>query len=121
MGRMAAGGLAVRLLRQLRRGALDGEQPLSRWSSFVAMPWCYRLPACLEYRLLPAQLYYTRRPSFLLPADGEPTLSQPANPQGRGPKKHLKRLAAPSSWMLDKLGGTYVSSFCYGTFEETDV
>jgi len=27
----------------------------------------------------------------------------------RGPKKHLKRLAAPSSWMLDKLGGTYAS------------
>jgi len=26
---------------------------------------------------------------------------------GRGPKKHLKRLAAPSSWMLDKLSGTY--------------
>jgi len=26
---------------------------------------------------------------------------------GRGPKKHLKRLAAPSSWMLDKLGGAY--------------
>lgn len=25
----------------------------------------------------------------------------------RGPKKHLKRLNAPSSWMLDKLGGTY--------------
>ncbi|KAJ3807076.1 ribosomal family S4e-domain-containing protein [Lentinula aff. lateritia] len=25
----------------------------------------------------------------------------------QGPKKHLKRLAAPSSWMLDKLGGTY--------------
>lgn len=25
----------------------------------------------------------------------------------RGPKKHLKRLAAPSSWMLDKLAGTY--------------
>jgi len=25
----------------------------------------------------------------------------------RGPKKHLKRLAAPSAWMLDKLGGTY--------------
>jgi len=25
----------------------------------------------------------------------------------RGPKKHLKRLAAPSSWMLDKLSGTY--------------
>jgi small subunit ribosomal protein S4e len=25
----------------------------------------------------------------------------------RGPKKHLKRLAAPSSWMLDKMGGIY--------------
>ncbi|KAG9307204.1 hypothetical protein G9A89_017032 [Geosiphon pyriformis] len=25
----------------------------------------------------------------------------------RGPKKHLKRLAAPSHWMLDKLTGTY--------------
>ncbi|KIY68866.1 ribosomal protein S4e [Cylindrobasidium torrendii FP15055 ss-10] len=25
----------------------------------------------------------------------------------RGPKKHLKRLAAPSSWMLDKLSGVY--------------
>ncbi len=29
--------------------------------------------------------------------------------QGRGPKKHLKRLAAPKHWMLDKLSGTYVS------------
>jgi small subunit ribosomal protein S4e len=25
----------------------------------------------------------------------------------RGPRKHLKRLAAPSHWMLDKLGGTW--------------
>jgi small subunit ribosomal protein S4e len=25
----------------------------------------------------------------------------------RGPKKHLKRLNAPSHWMLDKLGGTW--------------
>ncbi|KAI5189976.1 small subunit ribosomal protein S4e [Nematocida sp. AWRm77] len=25
----------------------------------------------------------------------------------RGPKKHLKRLNAPSSWLLDKLGGTF--------------
>src|SRR5216683_6077498 len=30
--------------------------------------------------------------------------------QVRGPRKHLKRLAAPSSWMLDKLSGTYVRS-----------
>lgn len=27
----------------------------------------------------------------------------------RGPKKHLKRLAAPKHWMLDKLTGTWVS------------
>ena len=27
----------------------------------------------------------------------------------RGPKKHLKRLAAPKSWMLDKLGGVYTT------------
>ena len=25
----------------------------------------------------------------------------------RGPKKHLKRIAAPKHWMLDKLGGAY--------------
>ncbi len=27
----------------------------------------------------------------------------------RGPKKHLKRLAAPKHWMLSKLGGIFVS------------
>ncbi|PRT56834.1 40S ribosomal protein S4 [Wickerhamiella sorbophila] len=26
---------------------------------------------------------------------------------GRGPKKHMKRVAAPKHWMLDKLSGTY--------------
>jgi small subunit ribosomal protein S4e len=26
----------------------------------------------------------------------------------RGPKKHLKRLAAPKHWMLDKLTGRFV-------------
>lgn len=30
----------------------------------------------------------------------------------RGPKKHLKRLKAPKHWMLDKLGGVFVSSRC---------
>ncbi|KAH8916034.1 ribosomal protein S4e [Atractiella rhizophila] len=30
---------------------------------------------------------------------------------GRGPKKHLKRLAAPSSWMLSKLGGGKLNPF----------
>ena len=29
----------------------------------------------------------------------------------RGPKKHMKRLNAPSHWMLDKLGGIFVSAF----------
>ena len=28
--------------------------------------------------------------------------------QGRGPKKHLKRLNAPKHWMLDKLSGVFV-------------
>ena len=27
----------------------------------------------------------------------------------RGPKKHMKRLNAPSHWMLNKLGGVFVS------------
>ena len=27
----------------------------------------------------------------------------------RGPQKHLKRLAAPKSWMLDKLGGVFTT------------
>ena len=26
---------------------------------------------------------------------------------GRGPKKHQKRLSAPSHWLLDKLSGAY--------------
>lgn len=30
--------------------------------------------------------------------------------QARGLKKHLKRLNAPSHWMLDKLGGAFVST-----------
>ena len=29
----------------------------------------------------------------------------------RGPKKHMKRLNAPSHWMLDKLGGIFVSIY----------
>merc|ERR1712136_133449 len=31
----------------------------------------------------------------------------PLSKMARGPKKHLKRLAAPKSWMLDKLGGGF--------------
>jgi hypothetical protein len=27
----------------------------------------------------------------------------------RGPKKHLKRIAAPKSWMLSKLGGIWAT------------
>lgn len=30
--------------------------------------------------------------------------------QARGPKKHLKRVAAPKHWMLDKLTGVFVST-----------
>lgn len=30
-------------------------------------------------------------------------------PQARGPKKHMKRITAPKSWMLDKMGGVYVN------------
>lgn len=29
--------------------------------------------------------------------------------KARGPKKHLKRVAAPKHWMLDKLTGVFVS------------
>ena len=29
----------------------------------------------------------------------------------RGPTKHLKRINAPKHWMLDKLGGIFVSFF----------
>jgi hypothetical protein len=32
----------------------------------------------------------------------------------RGPKKHMKRLNAPSHWMLDKLGGIFVSHWVAG-------
>ncbi|GCA63883.1 ribosomal protein S4e, partial [Kipferlia bialata] len=28
-------------------------------------------------------------------------------PQARGPRKHLKRLNAPSHWMLDKMSGVW--------------
>ncbi|PFH56823.1 hypothetical protein XA68_15948 [Ophiocordyceps unilateralis] len=36
-----------------------------------------------------------------------PSSLQPAVIMGRGPKKHQKRLSAPSHWLLDKLSGTY--------------
>ncbi|KAG8902696.1 40S ribosomal protein S4 [Tulasnella sp. 403] len=43
--------------------------------------------------------------------DIEGKLQQPLGPEyrrvARGPRLHLKRLAAPKSWMLDKLSGTY--------------
>lgn len=32
----------------------------------------------------------------------------------RGLKKHLKRLAAPKHWMLDKLGGTFAPRPVHG-------
>ena len=27
----------------------------------------------------------------------------------RGPKKHLKKIAAPKAWMLEKLGGIFTT------------
>lgn len=33
--------------------------------------------------------------------------------QARGPKKHLKRVAAPKHWMLDKLTGVFVSTVIF--------
>ena len=33
----------------------------------------------------------------------------------RGPKKHLKRLNAPKSWMLDKLTGVFAPKPAPGT------
>ena len=38
----------------------------------------------------------------------------------RGPKKHLKRLAAPKSWMLDKLGGVYTVRPSSGPHKTTE-
>lgn len=34
--------------------------------------------------------------------------------QARGPKKHQKRIAAPSHWMLNKLGGVYATRAATG-------
>ena len=31
----------------------------------------------------------------------------------RGHRKHLKRLVAPKAWMLDKLGGVFVSTYTF--------
>lgn len=39
---------------------------------------------------------------------------------GRGPKKHLKRLNAPSKWMLQKLDGKYASKPSSGPHKERE-
>ena len=39
---------------------------------------------------------------------------------GKGPKKHLKRLNAPSHWMLDKLSGTYAPKPSTGPHKERE-
>nr|ALS05281.1 40S ribosomal protein S4 [Pseudodiaptomus poplesia] len=38
----------------------------------------------------------------------------------RGPKKHLKRLNAPKSWMLDKLGGVFSVKPCSGPHKASE-
>jgi small subunit ribosomal protein S4e len=39
---------------------------------------------------------------------------------GRGPKKALKRIVAPKSWMLDKLGGTFATKPSQGPHRERE-
>lgn len=38
----------------------------------------------------------------------------------RGPKKHMKRITAPRSWMLSKLGGTYTVRPAQGPHKRRD-
>ena len=38
----------------------------------------------------------------------------------RGPKKHLKRLAAPKSWMLGKLGGVFTVKPSSGPHKQSE-
>lgn len=38
----------------------------------------------------------------------------------RGPKKHLKRLVAPKSWMLDKLGGCFAPKPASGPHKQRE-
>merc|ERR1711939_599302 len=39
---------------------------------------------------------------------------------GRGPKKHQKRLSAPSHWLLDKLSGAYAPKASPGPHKTRD-
>lgn len=38
----------------------------------------------------------------------------------RGPKKHLKRIRAPKSWMMDKMGGVFATRPCQGPHKLRD-
>nr|SVE84252.1 EOG090X0615 [Daphnia pulex] len=69
---------------------------LTQRAAFVLCPCCYGNLAHpdLPIQYPQSQLYCSRD----IPA---------ADFSARGPKKHLKRLAAPKSWMLDKLGGVF--------------
>nr|SVE71044.1 EOG090X0615 [Daphnia similis]SVE71675.1 EOG090X0615 [Daphnia similis]SVE72307.1 EOG090X0615 [Daphnia similis] len=88
---------------------------LAQRAAFVICPCCY---GNLAHPDLPVQypqseLYGSRA----ILTDDFSVLARMADhitPSGRlamaaarGPKKHLKRLAAPKSWMLDKLGGVF--------------
>ncbi|AWO97381.1 putative 40S ribosomal protein S4-like isoform 3 [Scophthalmus maximus] len=61
-----------------------------------------------------ADFYFTFAPDFRLPSSalssrtGSREVLSPADSNmARGPKKHLKRVAAPKHWMLDKLTGVF--------------
>ena len=67
---------------------------------------CFRSSRCLlahgpmESRLLTLIFFFVSR-------DAAVTACLCILTQARGPKKHMKRLAAPHHWMLSKMGGVY--------------
>ena len=85
--------------------------------------WCYlslATPLFAQHGklMLPVWSYYARSPAVcecakVTSVRVKPTIYYPCHQlwlQARGLKKHLKRLNAPRHWMLDKLGGAFVST-----------
>ncbi|RMD42212.1 hypothetical protein DV735_g2900, partial [Chaetothyriales sp. CBS 134920] len=52
--------------------------------------------------------------------NAEAAIIKEAVKMGRGPKKHQKRLSAPSHWMLDKLSGAYAPKASAGPHKTRD-
>jgi hypothetical protein len=78
---------------------------LAAMTTFISLsfiPWCL-IPSHVVRFYSFLCLYATSLCGFVL----NTTLL--FSEQARGLKKHLKRLNAPKHWMLDKLGGAFVS------------